>query len=491
MVKRAGGALLQSITIDHASARTIGVQLTTALRNLILGGGLNAGERLPASRILAKELGIARMTVIGSFEQLTAEGLLESRTGAGTYVSEAVTSDRPATPSVESTEIVENAPLARLLSAASHHLVHRLPHEPRAFTTAMPAFDAFPMAQWSRIVARHWRSPRHQVLGYPEPHGHRPLRAAIAAHLRANRGVTCSPEQIFIVAGAQQAFELIASTLVDPGERIWVENPGTVGARNSFIVHGAEIVPVPVDDDGLVVSAGLARSPDFKLAFVTPSHQQPLGSKMSLERRFALLQAAAATGGWVIEDDWDGEFFYHGRPLPTLKGVDAAGRVIYVGTFSKTLFPALRLGFILAPPALVRTFETSLEAFSPGVPTSLQDHVSDFITEGHFAAHVRRMRKLYAERYQALLDAGAQHLSPWLDIVPTNTGLHTIAWLKRGLCGADVSAAAARRNLTVASIDCFCIEPIEREGLVLGFGGISAARIEAGVKALAKAIEEL
>ncbi|WP_413991804.1 PLP-dependent aminotransferase family protein [Labrys okinawensis] len=491
MVKRAGGALLQSITIDHASSRTIGIQLTTALRDLILGGGLAAGERLPASRILAKELGIARMTVIGSFEQLTAEGLLESRTGAGTFVSEAVQADRPATPSLEQARPVESAPLARLLSAASHHFVHRLPHEPRAFTTAMPAFDAFPMAQWSRIVARHWRSQRHHVLGYPEPHGHRPLRHAIAAHLRANRGITCRADEIFIVSGAQQAFDLIGSTLVDPGDRVWFENPGTIGARNSFLAHGAEIVPVPVDDDGLVVAEGLARSPDFKLAFVTPSHQQPLGSKMSLERRFALLQAATTAGGWVIEDDWDGEFFFHGRPLPTLKGVDAAGRVIYVGTFSKTLFPALRLGFILAPPALVRIFETSLEAFSPGVPTSLQDHVSDFIGEGHFAAHVRRMRKLYAERCEALLEAGARHLTPWLEIVPTNTGLHTVAWLKGGLRGTAVSAAAARRNLTVAAIERFCIEPIAREGLVLGFGGINAAKIEAGAKSLALTFAEL
>lgn len=489
MVKRAGGALLQSIVIDHASSRTIGLQLTTALRELILGGGLAAGDRLPASRILARELAVARTTVTESFEQLAAEGLIESRVGAGTYVSDAVHADRPAVPEVERADAVERAPLSQLMAAASDHFAHRLPHVPRAFTTAMPAFDAFPVAQWSRIVARHWRSSRQDVLGYPDPHGHPPLRAAIAGHLRANRGVACSPEQIFIVAGAQQAFQLIAAALVDPGDSIWFENPGTIGARNSFLVHGAEIVPVPVDDDGLVVAEGLARCPGFKLAFVTPSHQQPLGAKLSLERRFALLQAAGAAGGWVIEDDWDGELFFHGRPLPTLKGIDAAGRVIYVGTFSKTLFPALRLGFILAPPALVRTFETSLAAFSPGVPTSLQDHVCDFIAEGHFAAHVRRMRRIYAERCQALLDAGARHLSPWMNIVPIATGLHTIAWLKPGLRGAAVAGAAAERNLTVAEISRFCIEPIAREGLVLGFGGITPTQIETGARLLAEVLK--
>ncbi len=489
MVKRAGGALLQSIDIDRASSRTISAQLALALRNLILTGSLKAGERLPASRTLANDLAIARTTVIETFEQLTSEGLIESRVGAGTFISQALNAERPIAPERPGRpEHVASGRVARSMATAASRFVPRLPHAPRAFTTAMPAFDAFPLAQWSRLAAKHWRGPRHTALGYGDPQGYRPLRQAIASHLRANRGIACAWEQVFIVAGAQQAFQLIGSTLIDPGDVVWFENPGAIGARNSLIFSGAELVPIPVDDGGLVVEHGLAASPRFRAAFCTPAHQQPLGAKMSLERRFALLQAAEAARAWIIEDDYDGEFCFAGRPLPTLKGIDATGRVIYVGTFSKSLFPALRLGFLLAPPSLIETFETALQAFLPGVPTSLQTIVSDFIDEGLFATHIRRMRRLYAERHQVFVDAARARLSDWLDVVPTNTGLHTVGFLRAGLTGAEVSAAAAERGLTVAPISRFCIEPIAAEGLVLGFSGIAPAQITAGVKALGEVL---
>jgi GntR family transcriptional regulator / MocR family aminotransferase len=490
MVKRVGGATLQSISIDRTSTKTIAAQLCTSLRDLILAGSLRAGQRLPATRTLAKDLGTARATVIEAFEQLVSEGLLESRTGAGTFVSQALNIERPIGPvSTARATPVKHVRVSRLMSAAASRFGHRLPHLPRAFTTAMPDFDAFPMAQWARIASKHWRSPRQFALGYSEAEGFRPLRQAIAAHLRADRGIACDWRQIFIVAGAQQAFQLIASTLIDPGDRVWFENPGAIGARNSFILHGAELVPVPVDDDGLVVAEGKALAPDFKAVFVTPAHQQPLGCKMSLERRFALLQAAEEAAAWIIEDDWDGELCFAGRPLPALKGVDSAGRVIYVGTFSKSMSPSLRLGFMLAPPSLVGTFETALEAFSPGVPTSLQAILADFIDEGLFATHIRRMRKLYGEKCEVLLAAAKQHLTPWLDIQPTNTGLHTIGLLRSGLIGEEVSAVAASRGLTVAPISRFCMTPVDMEGLVLGYGGISHRQITAGVSELADVLD--
>jgi len=366
MVKRAEGALLSSIVIDRSAPSTLTAQICSGLRELLLCGALGAGERLPATRTLATELGVARTTIVECFERLTAEGLIETRVGAGTFVSEAMRGERPATPARGPEMPQGNARLAHSLATASGRLGMRLAHEPRPFTTALPAYDAFPMAQWARLSAKHWRKARQQVLGYPEPQGFPPLRKAIAAHLRINRGIDCDWQQIFVLAGAQQAFQLIAATLIDPGEKVWFENPGAIGARNSLVVQGAELVPVPVDDNGLDVAAGLARAPDFRLAFVTPSHQQPLGAKLSLERRFALLKAAEQSGGWVIEDDWDGEFCFSGVPLPTLKGIDQSGRVIYVGTFSKSLFPSLRLGYIAAPPALADHFRTSLEAFAPG-----------------------------------------------------------------------------------------------------------------------------
>ena len=490
MVKRVGGATLQSISIDRNSSKTIAAQLCSALRDLVLAGSLRAGQRLPATRTLAKELGTARATVIDAFEQLVSEGLLQSRTGAGTFVSQALDAERPIGPvSNARATTVKQVRVSRLMSAATSRFVHRLPHLPRAFTTAMPDFDAFPMAQWARIASKHWRSPRQFALGYCEAQGFRPLRQAIAAHLRADRGISCDWQQIFVVAGAQQAFQLIATTLIDPGDRVWFENPGAIGARNSFILHGAEVVPVPVDSDGLDVAQGKSLFPDFKAVFVTPAHQQPLGCKMSLERRFALLKAAEDAAAWIIEDDWDGELCFAGRPLPALKGIDSAGRVIYVGTFSKSMSPSLRLGFMLAPPSLVSTFETALEAFSPGVPTSLQAIVAEFIDEGLFATHIRRMRKLYAEKCDLLFAAAQKWLTPWLELQPTNTGLHMVGLLRSGLIGAEVSAAAASRGLTVAPISRFCMTPIDVEGLVLGYGGISHRQIAAGVSELAEVLE--
>lgn len=495
MVKRSGGALLLSIAVDPESERPVGAQLLSALREAILAGGLTPGERLPASRTLARDLGVSRTTVIDVFEQLIAEGLLESRIGAGTYVSAALEAVRPAPlgkpggrPPLRE---VPPPRLSRAIAHASGRFFDRLPHEPRAFTTAMPAFDAFPLAQWSRQVAKHWRAGREVVLGYGDPHGYLPLRRAVATHLRANRGIACEPEQIFIVGGAQQAFHLIATVLLDPGDRVWFENPGAIGACNAFLACGAELVPVPIDDEGLVVEAGLAVARHFRLAFVTPSHQQPLGVTMSLERRLALLQAAEAADALIVEDDYDGEFRYRGRPLPTLKSIDGAGRVIYVGTFSKTLFPALRLGYFLAPPGLVEVFEQLCSAFLQGVPSNPQAVVADFMEEGHFATHIRRMRRIYAERHQALLDAAAARLDGLLAVRPTDTGLHTVGYLAPSLDEQAAARAAEARGVTAAPLARFSIAPTERHGLVLGFSGVQPPAIRAGVETLAGVLEDL
>lgn len=491
MVKRAEGVLLQSIVIDRSAPNTVSAQICNGLREMILTGALGPGERLPATRTLAAEFGVARTTIVDCFDRLLAEGLIETRVGAGTFVSGALGSQRPAVAPARPAPPAMSARLANSMASATSQFMLRLQHEPRPFTTAMPAYDAFPMAQWARLSGKHWRRNRNMVLGYPDPNGLPALRKAVAWHLRVNRGIDCDFEQVFIVAGAQQGFQLIAASLIDPGDKVWFENPGAIGARNSLVLHGADLVPVPVDENGLDVEHARAVAPQFKLAFVTPSHQQPLGAKMSLERRFALLKAAAEAGAFIIEDDWDGEFCFAGPPLPTLKGIDQTGRVIYVGTFSKSLFPALRLGFLLAPPALADHVRRSLEAFSPGVPTALQGIVADFITEGFFATHIRRMRKLYAERFQLLYDGVRTQLAEDLDIVPTETGLHTIAFLRDGLDAGRVAAAAARRGVTVAPIDRFCIGPYPRQGLVLGFSGFTGPQIEAGIRLLGEALRDV
>ena len=494
MVKRAGGALLLSIDIDHASRRPVSTQLYSALRDRIVAGDLAPGDRLPASRTLARDLELSRTTVIEAFDRLTSEGLIESRVGSGTFVSAALRAERPMP--VAPVEGARAAPREPRLSRAMTHAVQRfsdrqrLPSSARAFTTALPAFDAFPMAQWARLSAKHWRADRGDAMGYGDPYGHSQLRRAIASHLRANRGISCDAEQIFIVGGAQQAFHLIGSILLNPGDKVWFENPGAIGARNSLIASGAELVPVPVDGEGLRVDDGLALAPRFRLAFVTPSHHQPLGSVMSLERRFALLQAAARANAWIIEDDYDGEFFFGGRPLPTLKSVDATGLVIYVGTFSKSLFPSLRLGFILAPPGLVDILRTVMSKFLQGVPSFSQAVVAEFIDEGHFASHIRRMRKIYAERHDALCDAANRKLDGLLDVVRSDSGLHTIGHLRNDVREADVSRAADARNITASPIARFSIAPAGVNGLVLGFGGVTPQQIRSGVGVLAEVLEQ-
>lgn len=494
MVKRTGGALLLAVNIDRNAPQPVGSQLLAALRRLVVGGALGPGERLPATRTLARELGVSRNTVVEAFERLAAEGLVDSRVGAGTYVTETLRRTPPRghpTGAVDKTAgpVAGRPRVARQLERSSTLFARRLPHPPRAFTTSMPAFDAFPLAQWARQVAKHWRAHRSVVLGYGDPHGYYPLRRAVAAHLKTNRGVTCEPEQVFIVAGAQHAFQVIADVLLDPGDKVWFENPGAMGARNALLARGADVVPVPVDAEGISVDAGLAAAPEFKLAFVTPSHQHPLGVTMSLARRLALLAAAEAADAYIIEDDYDGEFCYGTRPLPALRSIDARERVIYVGTFSKSLFPALRLGYFVCPAPLVPLVGQVSSAYLQEVASNPQAVVADFIDEGHFATHLRRMRRLYAERHQVLLDCARAELAGRLDVRPTDSGLHTIGLVADGIDEEALTRAAADQEVTVAPIGRFCLAPIDTRGVVLGFSGVTPTEIRAATKRLARAFD--
>ena len=493
MVKYSGGALLPTLGIDRNSPTPIAVQLTCAIRDCILSGTLAPGQRLPSSRTLARDQNVSRTTAVAVFDQLTAEGLIVSRVGAGAYVSDALTAHRPAAGEVAAGPAAQRQPtrLARLTQGASEQYFTRLVHpvQPRAFVTGTPAYEAFPVALWARLAARSWREARGPMLGYPEPTGLMALRKAVSAHLRANRGVICEPEEVFIVNGAQEAFNRIGNVLLDPGDPVWFENPGAIGARNSLISCGARLVPVSIDAEGMNVAAGLEAAPDFRLAFVTPSHQHPTGVTMSLSRRFELLRAAERAGAWIVEDDYDGEFFYSGRPLPTLKSVDSSGRVIYVGTFSKSLFPALRLGFLVAPPALAGAFHRIAGATLQGAPTHQQSVVASFIEEGHFASHIRRMRKLYSERQEVLLEAAGARLAGMLEVVRSESGFQTIGHLAGELEEQQVADAAAERGIIVAPIRRFCLEPVAMKGLALGFSACQPREIRAGVAGLAEILE--
>lgn len=487
-MKIKAGALLSSIQIERGSDKKIGVQLYMALREIILSDGLGAGDRLPASRTLAREIGVSRTTVIDAVDRLIAEGMLVSKVGAGTFVSDILDRHRP--PPVETSQADKNRARPRLshtITHASESYAHRswLPHETRSFVTALPALDAFPKTHWARISARHLRGNPDEIMGYGQPQGYQRLRGAIAGHLNAARGIKCRPEQIFVTGGAQQAFSLIGRVLLNAGDRVWYENPGASGARNALVACGGVLTPVFVDNEGMNVSDGLRQAPHFRLAFVTPSHQQPLGHVMSLARRLELLEAASRAQAIIVEDDYDGEFHFNGRPQPPLKSIDTQDRVIYVGTFSKTLFPSLRLGFMLVPNSLVSVFDGVFSSWISSPPTSTQAIVADFMEEGQFATHIRMMRRLYHARYKVLIEA-SKMLPATICVQETNSGFHTVAYLDPAIDENKFVAQADAENVTVAPLCRYCLIPITQKGVVLGFGSSSPDDIWTGMNILSQ-----
>lgn len=450
--RRVGRHPTPFIFVDAAQDEPLHRQLYDAIRAAIVSGKLPAGARLPSSRTLASETGVSRVTVGVAFDQLRAEGYVEARTGSGTFVREGLPDDallarrrtpaaKPRTKSSSLTPVsVPRVPDARV--PAESLPVHQ--RAPIAFIAGLPALDLFPVKLWSKLSARRWRGAAGEgsrLLNYGSALGYYPLRRAIAEYVALARGVRCEPDQVLVTAGAQQALDLAARVLLRAGEPVWLEDPGYFGARAAFEAADANIVPVPVDTEGLDVSAGEALAPDARLAYVSPSHQFPLGVTLSMRRRLALLDWAARAGAWVIEDDYDGEFRYVGRPLASLQGLDAdrsagtdparvSSRVLYVGTFSKTLCPALRLGYVIVPPLLVDAFVAAKGA-SVGHTASVEQAVlADFIDEGHYARHVRRMRLVYAERQAALVSAASAHLSNWVDVRPSAAGMHLVGWLR-------------------------------------------------------------
>lgn len=499
IMTRAKSALpLTALPLDAASAVPMHRQLCDRLREAILRGQLTAGTRLPGTRTLAAELGISRNTVLNAFEQLLAEGYVEGKEGAGTYVAcplpdtlLQVGSDEDATyRSLQQHEGRRLSQRGEQLAAATFVCSH-IEDKPRPFQAGLPALDLFPQALWSRLIARHWRHATPSLLGYGEAAGYGPLRETIAEYLRTARGVRCDASQVIVVAGSQQGLSLAAHLLLDPGEVAWVENPGYRGVRTALLSAGAQIVPVPLDEEGLDVEAGSARHPPARFVYVTPSHQYPTGVVMSLRRRVALLEWAEREGAWIIEDDYDSEFRYAGRPLSALQGLDCAGRVIYVGTFSKVLLPTLRLGYVVVPPDLVGAFTTA-RAFSDGHSPQIEQAVlTDFIDEGHFSHHIRRMRNRYEERQAALLQAAAQEAADVLFIPPTETGMQVVGWLPDGLDDRAVTDAAAARGVQVRSLASECLEPIGRSGILLGYGAIDPALMQEGMRRLAAAIHSV
>jgi GntR family transcriptional regulator/MocR family aminotransferase len=472
-------------------------QVYETLRRAILAGQLPANAQMPSTRALAARLAVSRMTIVTAYEQLLAEGYVEGRSGSGTYVAPVLPEEmlevRDKKRLESKTPVKESPRLSRrgrMLASFDHtHLrASRTDKKFSAFHPGIPAMDAFPFDVWSRLVSRRLKGMSVALFGSGNPAGYEPLRRVVAAYLQTARAVRCSPEQVFIVAGAQQALALIAQVLVDEGDAVWMENPGHLGTRNLFAAAGAKIVSVPIDEEGFDLSFALKENKEARLACITPSHQFPLGTVMSLSRRLALLKWAENSNARIVEDDYDSEFRYAGRPLASLQGLDeqAGNRVIYVGTFSLTIFPALRLGYMVVPENLIDAFTAARALTDSHSPSIDQAALTDFIEEGHFVRHLRKMRALYAERQAVLVSAARNELTGLLEVPADEAGTHLIGWLPDGVSAGDVSQRALAQGVITNPLSAFSANKLAREGLILGYTAFAPGQIRNGVKRLAK-----
>jgi GntR family transcriptional regulator/MocR family aminotransferase len=470
--------------------------LYTALRSEILSGHLRPGTRLPATRDLARQYALARGTIVNAFEQLRSEGYIEGAAGSGTYVSKVLPE---ALLDVAHHRRENSAPARRPKLALSPYaqraslFVSYEPRPTRAFRANLPALDLFPIALWAKITARCLRRVSTRHLMGSDPSGYIPLRQAIADHLSRSRGVRCQPQQVAIVSGVQQALDLAARILIAPGDRVCMESPGYPGAALVFQAFRAKLIAAPIDSEGVMVR-GLPRR-NVRLIYVTPGHQFPLGVTMSLARRLELLAWARQSGALIFEDDYDSEYRYSGRPIPALQGLDNAGQVLYAGSFSKVLFPALRLGYLVVPSHLVDRVAAIQSLTARHSPLLEQLILSEFIREGHFQAHLRRMRQLYAERLAVLMEQARSRLSGLLEISPVEAGLQTVGWLAHGISAESAAVAAARRQIDVTPLAQYSYSPATRKAassaLQLGFAAIPPAEIRRGIRELAIALESV
>jgi GntR family transcriptional regulator/MocR family aminotransferase len=464
--------------------------LSAALRAEILEGRLRPAARLPSTRDLAREYGLSRGTVVSAFEQLKAEGYVAGSVGSGSYVSETLPDDllqvargavaQPPAPRPQRRHVSDFGRRVKLFPGF-------VVRPSRAFRTHLPALDLFPTTLWAQLAARRLRRATSSLLMGCGPMGYPPLQEAVADYLRTSRGVKCTAEQVAIVSGVQEALNLVARVILNPGDRVCMENPGYRGAALVFEASGTKISAVPVDDEGMRVPGPQARG--VRLAYLTPAHQFPLGVCMSLRRRLALLEWARASGALIFEDDYDSEYRYFGRPVPALQGLDRNGLVLFAGSFSKVLFPSLRLGYLVVPTDLVEYFAATQSVTSRHSPLLEQAVLCDFITGGHFGRHVRRMREVYAERMSVLLECARQRLAGLLDIVGVEAGLQTAAWLCDGIEADSAERAAAKRDVEVTSLSRYSRGPMPREGLHLGFAAVDAKEIQRGALDLAIALE--
>jgi len=491
-MRRVASGFSPVITLDRRNGKPLHKQVYEAFCAAIVRRNLRAGQKVPSSRSLAAELKISRIPVLTAYSQLHAEGYFETRSGSGTFVSSSlpdqwISMERRHAPSPQ-----VRSP-RRLLSKRSALIPLFKPvpwlNKWGAFIVGQLAFEHFPFQVWASLVNRHVRNVRVNSLHYSDPMGSESFRSAIAEYLRTTRAVNCEASQIMIVSGTQQALELTARVLFDPGDKIWLEEPGYRLARNAFSLAGCRLIPVPVDEEGIDVAAGIARSRRARAAFVTPSHQFPLGVTMSASRRFQLLDWAHRSASWIVEDDYDNEYRYESMPIASLQGLDRHSRVIYIGTFSKTLFPSLRLGYVVIPPDLVQQFLAVRNAMDVYPPHLYQAVLEDFISEGHFARHIRRTRLLYSERRNVLVGAIRNEFGSSMEVLGEGAGVHLVATLSKGLSDRSISDQAALQDLWLWPLSTCYLDRPSRQGFILGFGSTTPRQIPNAVRRLREVVD--
>jgi GntR family transcriptional regulator/MocR family aminotransferase len=486
LAKQLEGPILPFLRLDTGIALPKFRQVQDQLRTAILQGHLRAGTRLPASRILAEELGLSRQTLVRVLENLKAEGYLEARQGAGTFVSAALPR-RPA--KARFAETGDDVPprLSRIgvLSRGVSAEIGRV--EPKPFLPNQPALDRFPFAIWRKCWNTVVRGGR-AGMGYGDVAGELVLRQRIAEYLALHRRDPCDPEQIVITPGGHAAFTLAVLALADPGDGIWFEDPGPVTTSNLLRTLGLNLCLADVDADGMDVADAMVRYPDARLAFVMPSRHHPLGVTLSLPRRLALLEWARANEAWIIEDDYDSEFRYDGAPLPSMRSIDSHGRVIYAGSFSKALYPGIRVGYLVLPPALVGTFRNLSGLIHRSVPVETQLALAEFIGGGHFASHLRRMRSLYAERRNAFFDAGRTALAGLAALDCSDSGLNALVWLANGREDRAAQRAVLEAGLQCYPLSDYTIATTRPGALILGYANVPEERMKTYSHVLAEAL---
>lgn len=484
---RLHGSFIPPMALDFRSETPLYRQISIWFQRAILDGRLQPGQRVPSTRALARALKISRIPVLSAYELLIAEGYFQSFAGAGTCVSESVPDPFSRPEREELPDAVRTAP-----APAAKRLLSR-----RAVAMRGPAqawlqrcggtndIEHFPIGIWAKLVSRYTQRRSPDTMGYGSTMGYGPLREALAEYLGAFRAVKCEPSQIMVTTGSQQALQISALALLDPNDEAWMEEPGWPGTHQALKVAGARLVPVPVDEQGIDVGFGIRTANHARVAYVTPSHQFPLGVTMSAARRVELLNWAARNGGWIVEDDYDSEYRFSGNPIATLQGLDTDGRVVYVGTLTKVMFPGLRLGFAVIPPDLVETFadiRNAIDTVSISAPHQMA--MTDFIREGHFSRHIKRMRAVYMERRKVLDETIRREAGGILEVVGDEAGMYLVALLPPGICDVEIADRAAQMNLRVRELSRCYARPPARGGLMLGYANVGVRDLPAVAGAL-------